>query len=442
MTHPEDMTLAQIQADISTETTAEPHGGKCPFSSIAQEFNPFADSYQKDPYDFYRRARQEDPVFYSPEFDAWIVTRHADVSAVLGDSKNFFTPGVDVRSLSIVPEAKAILEAEYHFVPVFMDDDDTGLHRQLRSWLVKVLHSPNFSASVYEPKIRALTEVSIANFDRSKPVDLVREIAIPVPIVIALQLMGISEEHADRIREWSVNFKRFMGGRLDSTEQVAGARILAEHWAFFVQHVARKRQNFGDDLTSDLLRFGERCVPPIATRQIECTVFALSLATSLNTITVLSNGLKNLLSRPEVWQTLHRKPNLIPNAVEEILRFNSSPLVIPRIATSDKAVGEVKIPAGATVLLSLGSSGRDENFFEQPDEFDVRRKNAHKHLAFGAGLHMCVGATFARLELQTVLHLLTSRFPHMRLVPDRHFEWTNHIFWRELQQLLVELDAR
>ena len=441
MIHPDTMTVAETKADASVETTAAQHGGRCPFSSVAQEFNPFADSYQNDPYDFYRRARQEEPVFYSPKFDAWIVTRYADVSAVLRDSKNFIKPGFGISRLPIVPEAKAILDAEYHFVPTFADDD-SGLHRQLRSWLAKALHSPRFAASVYEPKIRALTVESIADFDFSEPVDLVRELAIPVSIGISLQLLGVPEEYSDRIMEWNVNFQRFIGGRLDSTEQVAGARILAAHWAFCVQHVAQMRQNLGDDLTSELLRFSERCVPPIATRQIESTIFALSFATSFNTIIVLVNGLRILLSRPEIWQALHRNPDLIPNVVEEILRFDSSVPVIPLIATSENAIGGVKIPVGATVLLSLSSSGRDENVFEQPDEFDIHRKNARKHLAFSAGLHVCVGARFARLELQTVLRLLTSCFPHMRLVAGQHFEWTKNMFWRDLQKLLVEVDAR
>jgi cytochrome P450 len=169
-------------------------------------------------------------------------------------------------------------------------------------------------------------------------------------------------------------------------------------------------------------------------------VFILLIAGHETTTGLLGNALRQLLSRPSLWDDLRRRPSLIPQAVEEVLRFDSSVVSGRRVTTRPVEVAGVTIPEGSAVVLLLGAANRDEAQFPDAERFDIHRPNAAHHLAFGFGVHYCLGAALARLEARVVLEVLTQRLPNLRLVPEQEVEFLPNAAFRCPQRLLLEWD--
>jgi cytochrome P450 len=196
-----------------------------------------------------------------------------------------------------------------------------------------------------------------------------------------------------------------------------------------------------DDFTSELVGIHQRDARAISPAEIASVVMGIGVAGHETTTSILGNALRQILPRRELWQTLLDQPARVKDAVEEVLRLDSSLIAWRRRTTEPVQVGGVSIPQGATVLLVLGAANRDPEVFEEPDAFRPGRPNARQHLSFGKGIHFCLGAPLARMQARIMLELLRARWPGMRLVSEQPFEFARNLSFRGVRRLLAVCNA-
>jgi len=227
----------------------------------------------------------------------------------------------------------------------------------------------------------------------------------------------------------------FSWGHPTPAEQVEIAGNMRRYWDYCAEFVRARIAEPRDDFTSDLVRVHLADPAQVSELEITSVIYGLSFAGHETTTNLTSNAVRRLLEHREQWTALCAEPSLIPNAVEEVLRHDTSVIAWRRITTKPARIGEVDIPAGAKLLLLLGGTGRDPERFADPARFDVHREDAGRHLAFGKGIHFCLGAPLARMEARIVLELLTAAAPDLELVPDQRFDFPPNVSFRGPQQL-------
>jgi cytochrome P450 len=222
-------------------------------------------------------------------------------------------------------------------------------------------------------------------------------------------------------------------------EQTQTVEKMTSFFDYIEDFVHHRSENLQDDYTSDLLRIRNEDENNLSLEEVVSIDYSLSFAGHETTTNLILNGLRQLLSRPGLWEELREDPSLIPNAVEEILRRDTSVIAWRRSTTRPVEIAGVKVPENERLMLLLASANRDESVFDNPDEFDIRRENAGKHLAFSHGIHFCLGAPLARLEAKIALELLTQRLPDLRLSPsDQEFEFDPNMSFRGPKELWAE----
>jgi cytochrome P450 len=216
---------------------------------------------------------------------------------------------------------------------------------------------------------------------------------------------------------------------------------MAAFWRYAEALVAGRARQPRDDFTSDLLLARDGDLPALTHQEVTQIVYELLIAGHETTTGLISNALRQLLTHRPAWEEICRDASLIPNAVEEVLRFDSSVIAWRRQTTQAVQIGGVAVPAGANLLLLFGSANRDPAVFADPEHFDIHRPNAEDHLSLGQGVHYCLGAPLARLEARVVLKELSARLPSLRLVPGQTLRFRPNTTFRGPLALLAEWDT-
>jgi cytochrome P450 len=403
----------------------------CP---IAHGYDPLAPEIVADPYPTFNELRDAGPVFYLPELDHYIITRYDDIVQVLLDRETWSAANASSPLNPPCPAAKAILDEGFHRVPT-LNNSDPPRHGPMRRSVLTVMSPARIRA--LEPVLREYAEALVQAVAEQPVVDLVDSLAFPFPGYAAFSLLGFPPDDTDMLKEWSAQRVLLTYGRLCEEDQVEVAKVVVAFWKYCEDHVARCRAERGDDMTSDLLDLADAKPDQLNDFDIVNIVYSMALAGHETTCNSIGSGMRLLLSHRDKWEALVADPSLVPNAVEEILRFDGPVLNHRRLAKVDTAVGGVPIPAGGKVMMCFAAAGHDPTQFSDPERFDIARSNAQLHLAFGKGPHFCLGAPLARLEVQIVLELLTSVTPAIELVPDQKFEYSPNALFRGLRSLLV-----
>jgi hypothetical protein len=245
--------------------------------------------------------------------------------------------------------------------------------------------------------------------------DLVKALCEEIPVVTILALLGIdTERDVDTFKRWSAARAAMTWSALTDQEQVPHAHALVEYWRACLDLVSDAHANERETLVGDLVR-AQRDGDPITDHEIASACYSLLFAGHETTTVLLSNVFRVLLADRQAWDQVVADPSLVPNAIEEVLRISPSLNAWRRLALKDAEVGGVRIPAGAWVLLLMGSANRDEGRFPEPAAFDVNRANAREHLAFGFGIHYCLGNKLAKIEARIVIEEVARRAPGLRL---------------------------
>jgi cytochrome P450 len=406
----------------------------CPFhgeavlpQALAQRFDPFD---MANPFAFYRIAREQAPLFYCEELGHWVLARHKDIKAVLMDWRTFSAENAQQPLTPWSPEVVRIL-ADGGFV------GGSGLsarvppeHTRIRSAVVAGLGATRFRR--LEPAIRARTRSMIAALQARGRADIVAELAYELPAYTILQLLGVPDGDVAQVKRWAESRVLLVWGNLAPEQQVPHARNLVDYWRYCETHVAKCRAVPGDNLPSDLLRRGA-----ISDREAAGVCWSLLFAGHETTSALIANGLNQLLS-PDVWPALVADPGKIDNAIEEVLRFTPSVMAWRRKALRNAVIGGHAIPAGALLLLLIGSANRDGEVFPNGDQFDIHRPDARRHLAFGQGIHFCLGAPLARMQAKVVVEELARALPGLKVVPGQVVRYSANVAFRSPLALHVQ----
>lgn len=424
------------------QRTQDPTTG-CPVTGLAARLDPFSDPYLQDPYAFWEIARKEEPVFYSPTLDYWVVSRYNDVRQVFRDTDTF-SASISITPLKeLCPAAiDEMVKAEMVMGPSLVNEDPP-VHTERRELVRNALVSPRRIEEV-TPRIHELASRSVDVIVREGRADLVADFAWEIPALVAFAIMGVPDEDVERAKQFASRLALFTWGYPSEEQQTQLAAGMARYWQYAKEHVHRRLQEPTDDYISELIRSwrtpgNEELLDE---NYLVTTMMNFLFAGHETTTNATANGLKALLENRDQWEALCADPSLIPNAVEEILRYSSSVIAWRRQAVSEAVIGGVTIPAGSKVLVVNGSANHDESVFPEPERFDVTRKNANRHFAFGIGRHLCLGAPLARLEMKILLEELTRRLPHMELVKDQEFTYLPNTSFRGPDHLLVEWDPK
>ena len=397
----------------------------CPLSSFSSEFDPLDLS---DPFPLLAHARREQPVFYSPAIDYWVVTRYDDVKAIFRDhdcytAANTITP--------IVPFSETVTrmldEGNYSPEPVLSNNVPPS-HTRIRA-LVNRLFTPRRMKS-FAPAIRAIAEGAIDQFSERKPVDIVADLTFEYPAYVLFHVLGVPDADVPQVKAWAGNRIKLYYGRPSADEQTEMTQRLIPFWHYVVDLVRGKVERPTDDLTSDLIRMRDGDDQVLTINEIASCMITLLVAGHETTTAQINNALLHCLSQRELWQTLCDQPETISPFLEEMMRYDPSVCTWRRLTARDSVINGVEIPADANLLLMLNSANRDEKTFPEPDAIIPARDNLKDHLAFGYGIHYCVGAPLARLEMALLLEALTRKLPDLRLLPDQNIEYTRNISFR------------
>jgi cytochrome P450 len=403
----------------------------CP---VAHNYDPLAPAIVRDPYPVLTSLREDGPVFYLPDLDHFIVTRYDDIEAVLLDRDTWSASNASSPLNPVCPAAQEVLNAGYKRVPT-LNNADPPRHGPMRKAVLATMTPRRLNA--LEPTLRSYAENLVKQFQDEAVVDFVADFAFPFPGFAAFSLLGFPEADTDQLKEWSRTRVLLTYGKLTDAEQVEVAGDIVAMWQYVEDQVARRVTERGDDLTSDLVTYAESKPDLVTQFDVVNMVYSMALAGHETTCNTIGSGLFALLRNRDQWQLLVDRPELIPNAVEEILRFDGPVINHRRNAKVDTEIGGVPIPAGSRVMLCFASADHDPAQFEDGDEFQVERADAELHLAFGKGPHLCLGAPLGRLETRIALELLTTMTPEMELVPDQTIEYSPNALFRGLKALQV-----
>jgi cytochrome P450 len=391
--------------------------------------------FRRNPYPFYATMRRDHPVAYDEHYAFWAVYRYDDVRQVITDHDTFssdrarFLPAADPATVAQMRIGSSLVGT------------DPPRHRLLRD-LVSRAFTPRAIAQL-EPHIAALTEGMLDAVVPAGQMDLIADLAYPLPVTVVAEMLGVPVSDRPTFKRWADAL--FSGSDeiptdLDSPYVKERMRLLQEMNDYFRAFVAQRRAAPRDDLVSRLVAAeveGQR----LAEEEILAFCTLLLLAGHVTTTNLLGNAMLTLLDHRDQLARLQADPALVPSGVEEVLRYDGPVQAIARFTVNDAEVGGQRLAAGQRILAWTASANRDEAVFAAPDRFDVER-HPNPHLAFGAGIHFCLGAPLARLEARVALSILLRRLEGIERAESAAPELTTSTFLRGVTRLPLRFRAR
>lgn len=381
-----------------------------------EPFNPFDPGMAEDPYSHYARLRDLDPVHYSEVAGGWVLSRYDHVKMALHDWERF----------SSAPLGAGMGGFR------FLIGSDPPDHTTLRRLVNRPFHPRAIAA--LEPRIRQIcTELldELLEHGTAGTGDLIGHLGYPLPVIVIAELMGIPAERRDDFKRWS---DAMIGGLSPDFDRSAGAIATMEMFSYFNEVIAERKQKPGDDLLSLLVTGNE----PLNNQELLMFCMLLLVAGNETTTNLISNGALALFDHPEIVERLRENPSLIPDAVEETLRYDAPVQALWRLTTTPVELEGRTIPEGSQVITLYASANRDERHYPDADRFVLDRRPTD-HMAFGAGIHLCLGAPLARLEARVAWEELFSRTRSVE--PAGPGERVHNMIIRGMRSIPVTLQA-
>jgi cytochrome P450 len=397
--------------------------------------NLFGPAFKSNPYPTYAHLREVAPVYRRANARGGIcfITRYAEVAAALRDHRHFVKDIHNTYSAgeqAALPPTPPLMRLLSHH----MLNSDVPDHTRLRALVNKA-----FTVRMVEQLHTRIESVAHQLLDRVSSqgaMDLIADFALPLPIIVIAEMLGIPTHDHHRFRAWSNALVSPSADQSRNEKKFAKARQLMEDFTNYLRVIfAARRATPRDDLITSLLH-AEEAGDMLGEEELFSMVLLLIVVGHETTVNLIGNGVLALLQQPEQYQLLQKNPTLLPGAVEEILRYDCPVERAPmRFAACDLELCGQTIYRGDAVSLVLGAANRDPALFPNPDTFDITRTD-NRHLAFGAGIHYCLGAALARAEGRIALQALMQRLPALRLgVPADELRWRPHPIMRGLHKL-------
>jgi cytochrome P450 len=396
--------------------------------------NIFDPEFARDPYPHFNALRQKEPIFYSRALRAWWVTRFDLVQEVLKDNRF----GADIREFESRMKLirKEVDEQQLKNIEnpsmLGLNPPDHGRIRKLvsRGFLFKFIQS-------LEPRIQAIVDGCFERVNNQPGFDVIDILAKPLPAIVIAEMMGLPEEDHQQFQDWSEDLIEGTGTNDTRVmeKSMAANRALIE---YFRNIIESRRGNPGDDLIGQLIA-AEEAGDKLTAGEVYRTCLLLLVAGHETTTRLIGNGLYLLLKQPEVFNALKDDPTLIAPAIEEMLRFEPPVQATQRFVREDMDFHGHHFKKGDIVLVSISAANRDPDANENPEVFDPQREKINQ-ISFGYGIHLCIGATLARLEAKVAFESLLRQFPRMELT-DKEPAWGTNPFFRGLDHLNITVDS-
>ena len=370
-----------------------------------------------DPYPDYKNWRENNPIWWAEDVNAWVVSRYKDVHIVLKNPKLFSSAAMGERD---------------HEISLPLLTDDPPRHTKLRAIMNKAFTSR--AIKLMENEVRNMSNDLLDKLDISKPVDIAHEFTIPLPISVISQLMGIPFERKDDFKRWS----DALTGTGSETEIEKRMPEIINMRNYFLSLIPLRKENPGDDLISKVVN-AEVDGETLDDNTIAGFNMLLLIAGNETTTNLLSNMLNHISYNPNIWKELRKDKGLVDAAIEETLRFDSPVHWVSRRATEDTELSGQTIKKGENIFAIMGSANRDPSHYENPEEFRLDRKQNKDHHTFGHGIHFCMGAPLARLEGRYALEGLLDRFEEVTPLKDAKNQRTSSSMLRGYHHLWLNL---
>lgn len=406
--------------------------------STIKRLNPFLPEVIADPYTVYRRYREEDPVHWgissNPRLSgAWYLFHYQDVMEVLSSPKF----GREAHKVRDDGEGAPVPKAYRGFssmVSNWMVFRDPPTHTRLKTIVNKVF-SPKMVENI-RPAITDIVDSLLDKVQNNGEIDLVDDFAFPLPVMVIADMLGVDPQDRPRFRKWALALQHASASRLTPSPEIYQQAEEATQGFidYFKQEIAKRHLEPGTDLITALVKARDEG-NKLSDEEVLATCIHLLTAGHETTINLISKGILALLHQPQALNLLRSHPELIPAAVEELIRYDSPVQMVSRWAYEDVVIGGKLIRRGDSVGLMLGSANRDPEHFENPDIINFQREEG-KHCGFGSGIHFCLGSSLARAETTIAINILLNRLLEMRLV-DSDIEWANNIVFHGPKHLQI-----
>ncbi len=405
--------------------------------------NPHEDSFHQDPFATYALLRAEAPVYEIPDTPGlFFVTTWPLVREALMDPGRFSNVMPHARRTSPPPEAEAEVQAlrsqGYPYSPA-LGTNDPPQHTRYRKMVNRAFTVR--SLAWMEPLVDEVADQLAAALPDDEVVDIMESVTIPLPVWAIMRILGLDDRHRDDLRRWSDSSNASLGGKLTAERWIETERDVLEYQQVICRELDDRRENPRDDLLSTLVQ-AEPGETPLTNAELVWLVRELIVAGNETTIRALADMILNLDTIPGVWDRLRDDEQFRRGVVEEGIRLAAPVMGLWRRATCDTELAGVTIPAESTLFLAFSSANRDEQVFAEPDTFDPMRENVRDHLAFGHGIHVCVGAGLARIEATSALRALANNVTALEVVDRDALRYGPSYGLRGLMGLAVRVRRR
>lgn len=392
-------------------------------SSLSE--NLFTEAFTQNPFPTYEQMREKEPIMrilFPDGHYGWIITRYSDAVEALKDPR--FVK--DMRNAGI--------EEDMLFINNNMLFSDPPDHKRLRG-LVQKAFTPQLISGM-RGRIQQIADELLAEVEGQESINLIDEYAFPLPIIVISEMLGVPNSDRDKFRVWSNALIERSGREPDEDVR----NLIMEFREYLADWFSKVRQQPGNDLISQLI-IAEEQGDRLTEHELFNLVMLLIIAGHETTVNLIGNGILALLQHPEQLRILQSRPELIHTAIEEVLRYNGPvEFSTGRWVKEDLEFKGVSMKRGESVIISLSSANRDPEQFNDPDLFDISREKS-PHLAFGKGIHLCLGAPLARLEGEIAINTLLKRYPNIRLKVDvSELEWRPGMIVRGVKEMPLYLE--
>ena len=402
-------------------------------STTAQpSFDPRDPAFLANPYPVFQQVRATAPVWQAPH-GRWFLTGYEDTVMLLRDPR--FVKGFDSAETLVRRFGPTALQepavVELSHMMLMRDPPD---HTRLRGLVTKAFTARRIEA--LRSRIQQLTDQLLDKVAAQGRMDAIRDLAFPLPVLVICELLGIPEADRGYFVNQSSSGAALLNPTPPTREELDTANAgTLESGAYFETLFEQRRRQPQDDLITQMVQ-AEEAGDRLTTEELRANVNLLFAAGHETTVNLIGNGILSLLQHPDQWRKLCADPKLVPNAIEEVLRYESPVQAVGRVVSQPFAWHGVELPPGDAVISLLGGANRDPAVFENPESFDICRKDL-RPLSFGGGIHFCLGAQLARIEATVVFEALIRRMPSLRLVDAGPPKWRMSFTLRGLTELPV-----
>jgi cytochrome P450 len=411
-------------------------------------FNPFDPATLQCPFPQYAQMRDEQPVLHIESMGMYLVTRHDLVLQIIRDVETYSSRfGVASTPLESEDGAKlaAVMKEGYPRMATMLTADMPDHTRYRR--LISKAFTPKVIAEL-EPKIREITTRLIDAFIDGDSIEFVEQFGVPLPVEVIAYALNVPDDRLEDFKRWSDDSIAGIGTQISIDQRVEAERGVNEYQHYFAAELEKRRTDPQDDLLTNLLNArvddGDPDITdkrPLDMAEMLSMVQQLLVAGNETTTKLLTESMRLIAETPGEWEKLREDPSRAPKMVEEALRLTTPTQGMFRIATKDHELEGVQIPKGARIVIVFASANRDTELYEDPDSFCPERDNLRDHLAFGKGIHFCLGAALSRLEGKVALEELSRRIESFSMSESNEYSYFPSFLLRGLTRLDVDFTA-